>query len=289
MRILATADLHYNIWRSRGSARKVARQMCRTGGDVIILAGDTAGVETEWFADCLDLFADFTGLKLLVPGNHCLWVRDDGSSWEKYQRTLPRIARQHGFEYLDLQPALLDGIAFVGSIGWYDYSYRDESLGIPLRFYQHKVGPAAAARLPEFAHLTADSADIPPGVSGISARWMDGKWIKWPYTDRQVTNILAGHFADHLAWAAQRADGIVAVTHHLPFSQLLKKSARLPWRFANAFMGSDVFGQAMLSQPKCRLAICGHSHWHDEITIDHLRCVNVGSTYLHKRYETFDL
>ena len=263
--------------------------MCTTGGDALILVGDTAGVETEWFAECLDLFADFTGLKLLVPGNHCLWVRDDGSSWQKYQETLPSIARQHDFEYLDLQPVLLDSIAFVGTIGWYDYSYRDESLGLPIRFYQHKLGPAAAARLPEFVHLTADSTDIPPDAAGISARWMDGKWIKWPHTDPQVSDILAARFAEHLAWAAQRADTIVAATHHLPFRQLLKMTHRLSWRFANAFMGSEAFGQAILAQPKCRLAICGHSHRHDEITIGNLRCVSIGSTYLHKRYEVFTL
>ena len=78
MRILATADLHYDVWRSREPTRRLARELLAVGGDVLILAGDTAGRQIEDFRRCLELFADFSGPKLLVPGNHCVWV--DGSA-----------------------------------------------------------------------------------------------------------------------------------------------------------------------------------------------------------------
>ena len=289
VRILATADLHYDIWRSHGPTKRLARELTGIGADVLILAGDTAGIRTDRLGDCLDLFADFPGRKLLVPGNHCIWVDQTASSWEKYHQILPRIVRNHGFDYLDLHPVLIDHVAFVGNMGWYDYSFRDRDLGIPMRFYENKLAPGAAARLEEYAHLLEDCSDIPPQAAAISARWMDGEWVKWPFTDQHATRLLADRFSQHLAWADQKADTIVAVTHHLPFSQLLRKTHRLTWRFANAFMGSYLFGQAMLAQPKCRLAICGHSHRHNELTIDHLHCVSVGSTYTHKRYVAFDL
>ncbi len=72
-------------------------------------------------------------------------------------------------------------------------------------------------------------------------------------------------------------------------SQMLKKTGPPAWRFANAFMGSELFGQAMLDQPKCRLAICGHTHRWDEVVVSHVRCVNIGSTYRHKRFISLDI
>ena len=62
MRILATADLHYDIWRSRQPAERLASQIIAAGGDVLILAGDTAGIDSEKLAQCLQLFDRFSGL-----------------------------------------------------------------------------------------------------------------------------------------------------------------------------------------------------------------------------------
>ena len=75
MRIVMTADLHYDITRSRHGAEALARQVCRMSADALVLLGDTAGPDLEPFSHCLELFADFGGRKFLVPGNHCLWCR----------------------------------------------------------------------------------------------------------------------------------------------------------------------------------------------------------------------
>ena len=289
LRVIATADLHYNIQRSRGPTEELAKKLVATSADVLILAGDSAGIDTRALAECLALFERFPGQKLLVPGNHCIWANAGQSSWDKYESILPRVAAEHGFDFLDQQPIIQEDVAFVGNMGWYDYSYRDESLAIPQRFYEHKVAPGAAARLPQHQHLLSGYSDVSAEAASIVVRWMDGHWVRWTFSDAQVTTMLADRFAKHLEWAAQRARTIVAVTHHLPFAGMLPKPTRPAWRFANAFMGSELFGQAMLGQEKCRLAICGHSHCVDELTIEHVRCVNVGSTYRHKRFASFDV
>ena len=41
----------------------------------------------------------------------------------------------------------------------------------------------------------------------------------------------------------------------------------------------------MLNHPKIRYAFCGHSHKGSRIRRQHLECVNIGCTYLTKRYE----
>ncbi|MFW5841514.1 MAG: metallophosphoesterase, partial [Planctomycetota bacterium] len=75
MKALITADLHYNIARSRLPAQRLAREICRTRADALVLLGDTAGKQPGPFIEALELFADFPGRKLLVPGNHCIWSR----------------------------------------------------------------------------------------------------------------------------------------------------------------------------------------------------------------------
>ena len=66
MRILVTADLHYDIPRSREPARALAARACAAGGDAIVLVGDTAGPDLGPLAECLALLADFGGRKFLV-------------------------------------------------------------------------------------------------------------------------------------------------------------------------------------------------------------------------------
>jgi predicted MPP superfamily phosphohydrolase len=75
MKILATADLHYDNPRSRAAVVELARQVRREAPDVLVLVGDTAGANLDCYAEALSLFGDLAGLKMLVPGNHCLWAR----------------------------------------------------------------------------------------------------------------------------------------------------------------------------------------------------------------------
>ena len=50
-------------------------------------------------------------------------------------------ARSAGFHFLDDGPAVVNGVGFVGNVGWFDYGFRKPELGIPLRYYQAKVSP----------------------------------------------------------------------------------------------------------------------------------------------------
>ena len=55
MKILVTADLHYEIPRSRRPAAKLIRRICREGGDAVVLVGDTGGAKLEPLAEADDL------------------------------------------------------------------------------------------------------------------------------------------------------------------------------------------------------------------------------------------
>src|SRR4051812_41342801 len=106
MRLLLTADLHYNHARGKALAQEVIGQMNRAGGDVLIVVGDTAVADGDSLEQCLCQFK-FAGPKLFVAGNHELWTSGD-DSYAIYRDDLPRRARELGWQWLEDQP-FVDG------------------------------------------------------------------------------------------------------------------------------------------------------------------------------------
>lgn len=287
MKILVTADLHYDIPRSREPARQLIDRACAEGGRAIVLVGDTAGVDLDQLAEALDLFAGFGGLKLIVPGNHCLWCRQNESSMERYEETLPALVKEYGFAVLDHRPAMIGDVALVGSIGWYDYSFADKSLGIPNAFYQAKVAPGAASIHREL--LDAHQGELTDRAMAIRSRWMDGKYIRLGMSDQEFCRMLADRLAGQLADMSERAQRIIVFMHHLPFAEMLPKGRGDSVAWAWAYLGAEVLGKTLLAFPKVTDVYCGHSHWHMARKIGQLNVINVGSTYSHKRLEVLEI
>ena len=292
MRLVITADLHYDSPKSRLATEALAAEICRAGGDALVLAGDSASAMHEPMRDCLRLFETFPGRRFFVPGNHCIWCLPGEDSMDRYNRILPLLAQECGFVMLDHAPAVLGDVGLAGSIGWYDYSYRDESLGIPLRFYRAKIAPAAAARLSEHRHLVDEYPDdLTPAGRDIGTRWMDGVRVKMPYSDEEFLDLVVSRLRQQLAalQSDDRVRQVVACTHHVPFRQILPTGRPAAIAFAAAYLGSDRIGEALAGCDKLTHVYCGHSHWPAREQIGKIQVVNVGSTYYEKRYEVLDL
>src|SRR5581483_3332323 len=121
---------------------------------------------------------------------------------------------------LETEPFVQDGLAIVGSVGWYDYSFAPASLGIPRRFFEHKVSPGAAERLSEFAALLTPGDDIAPSAREVVARWNDAKFVKLHRSDEDFLQ----ERIDALRAQLKTLTGVrevVAAIHHLPFRELL--------------------------------------------------------------------
>ena len=292
MRVIVTADLHYDLPQSKPAVKMLAERILQTGADVLVLLGDLAGADYRIFRECLDLFEGFSGRKLLVPGNHCLWCLPGENSLQRYEKTLPSLAAEAGFTLLDHQPVTINGCGFVGSIGWYDYSYRDEGLGIPLEFYRAKVSPGAAVRLKEFHELVERYKNcLTDRQYSIVARWMDGLHVRLGMSDEQFLEYLLEKFSRQLEdfQSNPAVRRIVAFMHHLPFRQLLPKNRPDRFVFAFAYLGSERFGEVLLKYPKVTDVFCAHSHWYATGNIGKMRVINVGSRYLHKRFEILEI
>jgi len=292
MRLLVTADLHYDTTRSRAPAQAVAREVLRTGGDALVLVGDTAGARHQPFKECLGLFASFKGRKFLVPGNHCLWCLPGEDSIQRYERIVPALAGEMGFAVLDHAPAVIEGVGLIGSIGWYDFSYREQRLGIPLEFYRAKVAPGAAERLPRHRDLVETfRGRLAEWHFDLTARWMDGVHVRMDMTDEQFLAYLLERLERQVRAFQEdpRVHRVLGFVHHLPFRQLLPRDRPEQVAFASAFMGSDRIGRVLLACRKLSHVFCGHSHWRDRCRIDGVEVINVGSTYSEKHLEVLDV
>lgn len=287
MRLLVTADLHYNHPKSKALAQDLIADMNRAGGDVLLVVGDTAVADGDCLEECLDLF-DFAGPRLFVPGNHELWSTGGTGSYDILMSVLPRRVREAGWHWLQGEPLRLGDIGFAGSIGWYDYSFAPPGLGIPRRFYERKVSPGAAARFSEHADLFERSDDISPAAREVVARWNDAKFVSLGRSDDAFLMELLAGLRRQLE-ALRSAQGIVAAVHHLPFRELLPPSHSAQWDFAKAFLGSPRIGELLLECPNVKLALSGHSHFPAEAQVGQVRAVNIGSEYRAKTFRTFEL
>jgi predicted phosphodiesterase len=292
MRIVLTADLHYNHPRSREPAEQVIDQINRAGGDVLVVVGDTAVPDANDGAleQCLSRFT-FRGAKLYIAGNHELWTRDGGDSYAMYATELPRRVRALGWHWLEDDPFIAPGgdAAIVGSVGWYDYSFAQPSLEIPLRFYRSKISPGAAEYLGgEYAGLLADRNDLSSHAMSIVSRWNDGQFVHLGRADEQFLDELLQRLDQQLAALVDRRI-VVAATHHLPFAELLPPPRTAQWDFAKAFLGADAIGRTLLRHTNVRHAFCGHSHFPAEATVGHIRAINIGSGYRVKTFKTLDV
>jgi Icc-related predicted phosphoesterase len=286
MRLLITADLHYNHPKSRALAEELIDRMNADHGDVLVVVGDTAVADGDSLEACLSRF-NFTGPKLFVAGNHELWTSGDDSHAILTEQ-LPQRVRKLGWHWLETEPFVVGDIAIVGSVGWYDYSFAVRELGIPRRFYAAKVSPGAAERLSQFADLFEITDDILPIAREVVARWNDGKFVKLHRSDDDFLQEILDRLANQLMALAGKKQ-VIACVHHLPFRDLLPPPHSAQWDFAKAFLGSDRIGQLLLAFENVRHVFCGHSHMPMTADIGGLNAVNIGTGYRWKTYKMLEI
>jgi predicted phosphohydrolase len=240
VKLLVTSDLHYGASPDGDrSTRALAQRVCSEGGDVLLLAGDIAASPVA-LGKCLALFEEFEGTKLAVPGNHDIWVgqHSPADSWQVHEDLIPALLTEFGFHPLHAQPKVVGDVGFVGSMGWYDYSFRDD-LGIDLGHYEAKVYPGMREPL-----------------------WNDARHVKLSMTDAELTRLLTGRLHAQLAEVSD-AKHVVALVHHVVTKRLLFHPRVLVprvWRFLNAFLGSEQLGGALAEDRRVTQVFCGHIH-----------------------------
>jgi predicted phosphohydrolase len=267
--VAITADLHWGHRHGSDETRLLVSYLRDRPPDLLILAGDIGtGI---LFEDCLRLFQEVPCRKGLVPGNHDLWVSAEESpndSLEVYQRLLPKAAARQGFHYLDSGPLLLpdSGLAVVGSINWYDYSWALDGIRRCFPDEEHRLHSKRFTR----------------------GRHNDAVFVRWPLDDVSFTSLVAATLERQLLSALQQADKVIVVTHHPPFYGLSFPRAGPPV-FLDSFLWDAFAGNVGVEQLLARhsdriaFAFCGHTHRERQNTLGGIRGYNVGSDYPFKR------
>jgi predicted phosphohydrolase len=234
-----------------------------------VLAGDVGA--GQHFNECLALFGDLPCQKALIPGNHDVWVTEDdarGDSLHVYQHHLPAVSAEYGFHFLDRQPLIWPdaGLALVGSINWYDYSWSLDALRALTPDWEERLRTKRFSR----------------------ARHNDARFVRWPTDDVAFTAQVVSALEEQLQQALKMVPQAVVVTHHPPFRGLSLPDHgpepsldELLW---DAFMGNqrmeDLLSRVATAVP---LAFCGHTHLARESTLATIRGYNVGGDYNAKR------
>ncbi|MBN2025399.1 MAG: metallophosphoesterase [Actinobacteria bacterium] len=266
MRIAYTSDLHVDIsQRNWELVPYLAKVLKIIDPDVFVIAGDVSPElgDLEYVLDC------FSGLqcpRLFIPGNQDIWVLSEEmqekghDSYEKYYFYLPDACRRNGFTPLWMEPMVLGGVGFVGSIAWYDHA-----------------GPGAdSAALPRESHYLLDSV------------WNDMRWACWS----DISMMMEGRL-----WPARRPDAevarefnlrldqdieafcrdpliseVVVVTHYPPFEAL--SVAGVP------FPGSRDLAGILFSHERVTVSISGHIHDKKDLVVRNVRAVRCPVGYL---------
>jgi predicted phosphohydrolase len=275
LRLAFTADMHWGARPQGDEATGLLADFLRSDPpDVLVIAGDVGA--GDHFGECLAQFHDLSCRKALVPGNHDIWVTADderGDSLQVYREHLPRFCRSHGFHYLDHGPLLLPevGLAIVGSINWYDYSWSLELLRAQVSDWEERL---------RTKHFTR-------------GRHNDVNFVRWPLDDVRFTAEVVSAFRSQLQEALAVVERVVVVTHHPPFYGLSFDRPGPPTTLDSMLW--DAFGgnrslEAVLSEHAERIAFafCGHTHRARQNTLHGIRGYNIGGDYHFKRLLLLD-
>jgi len=259
MKIAYTSDLHTDYsTRNAELVPYLSERIAEIAPEIFVLAGDIA-TQRGIFAETLAKFSDLTCVKLLVPGNHDIWIeskrqlRRGIDSSRKYYDLLPEICEDHGFIPIWIRPHIVDDIGFIGSIGWYDYSFRNRKFDDRITTQMYAGGTYGRGTW----------------VDSIRAWWLRKPMDK---RHRPVRNRLCktdGEVCSEMVESLRRdcrelsnnsIRRIAAVIHHLPFMKMVRHTDDLSRDFFSAFVGSDKMGAALLEDSRVSHVICGHLH-----------------------------
>ncbi len=270
MKIAALSDIHYSE-RTRGILEPMVENLLKQDISIVVLAGDIADISTEdtMLCECLSLFKGFQ-YRLYVSGNHELWedpAKGKINTLRRYEN-LGDITEKQGFHCLDFSPAIIEDVAFVGNMGWYDYSFHQKESPLDgLKIIHDGVEE-------DWSSLTEkdfESRKIVISVSGgkpqefemFENRYIDIGISGNSYSDRQFSEHLLRFLENQLDTVCEEVGKIVCVSHIVPHISIPGKCQDLFLTMLKPYMGCTALGELFLQEKyREKIAAVIHGHWH---------------------------
>ncbi len=227
MKLAVVSDLHLDM--NSGFAEAdllplLIEELKKCEADSILIAGDICS-DAHSSIKVIDKIRSAVRRNLLfIPGNHDIWVKDGGSSWDSYQRLASHPACLANRPY-----SLNENTVIIGDMGWFDYSFLADGVS--------------------FSKMEEARKD-----------WGDNKYTEWGrMDDKAITEYMLAKLEEQL----RKYDGqkVILTVHFVPYRAFLpKKSPYMDWDLYNAFMGSDAFGELLDAHESIEYVIFGHTH-----------------------------
>ena len=230
MKIAAISDLHLDINRDYPVLEALRDEVEESGASYLLVAGDVSE-DFRLTGDKMRKLDESSSFSVLyVPGNHDLWSPEPD---------------RYGIDYIysffkDDERCLtgkemVDGdVAFIGDVGWYDYS---------------------------FGNHCCFSDEMFEKMTYMGRTWQDGIRNPWTRDNRGRCSLQLEGIESSLGRVEGRK--IVAMTHMLPIREFTVLDARPEWEYFNAFLGSLRFGDLFESRG-VSYSVSGHVHYRKE-------------------------
>lgn len=230
MRIAAISDLHLDINRDYPVLDRLKEMVEKEGASYLLIAGDI-------YEDFRMIIREMKALEnrssfkvLYVPGNHDLWSPDPHAFDVDYIYSAFRDDER----CLSGKCVIDNDVAFIGDVGWYDYSFGNH----------HRF-----------------SSEMFEKMSYMGRTWQDSIKNPWTIDNIRRCDIQLEAISSSLDKASGRK--IVAVTHMLPIREFTVLDARPEWEYFNAFLGTEKLGR-LFEERKVSYSISGHVHYRKE-------------------------
>jgi predicted phosphohydrolase len=240
IRLIVTSDTHYHPqWRQ--PLVDMVGQIASLKPDCLIVAGDVAeGIDN--FHEMLKLLDVLPCPRLIIAGNHDVWINNGLDSLTLWQEALPQATSQHGAIWLENSNWISGSLGVCGTMSWYDYTGCNPNIGIPMEAY----------------------ADLKKTISN------DARYINWPFTDQVFATQLEEGFAKRLDTleANPLIKHIVAITHVPVFPEtIVKKQNDRVWEMGQAYFYNFTLGKRMAASRKISHVVSGHIHWKFDLQV----------------------
>jgi Icc-related predicted phosphoesterase len=273
-RILFVSDLHTDVMKGNAATIEAFAELCQerqSEYDVLAIGGDLSPRIQE-IERTLRLFSDIDVVKVFVAGNHDLWIprrvyskalytqgRDaaETTSMRRFEE-LEGVCNDAGFHNLDYDMIVINDLGLVGTLGWYDYSFANPGMNIPIEAYEKKE------------------------LCGTGI-WNDGRYVHLGCSDIEFTRQLNKKLRKRIERVKELgAIRLAAFTHMVPFRELQRFPVENRSSFFDAYGGNYELGQILVDD-HIEYSFSGHTHLNVTDTIRGVKCYQNPVGYLEQQ------
>lgn len=225
--ILHASDLHIDVNESildEYLLDDVVDVLKKKDFDMMVISGDITN-DMEKSLQIVEELEYRIGKKVwFIPGNHDVWTLEEEGSKKAYEKYLNHNSCLVG------NPCLIgEDKAIVGSMGWYDYSFRLDG-------------------------VKDEKVEMMKRVL-----WNDSRFVRWgKMKDKDIMEEVLSQLEKDLEKVKDRK--VWVATHFVPYKEFLTYKNEYNWDFCNAYIGSKRMGELLDQYENVDVVTFGHTH-----------------------------